>query len=244
MISIVDRMKPLQELENKKRYILDFFGSLEFNVEEHKYNVEDVKLKSVTTVIKDFTEPFDADRIAGYVAKSRKISKAEVLAEWEAKRIAACNKGNRVHDFGENYTGRCKPTDGYEEAVVAFWKSLPSHIHPFINELKMYSKESGIAGTADIILYNSNTGKFIIADYKTNIDLFKNYKNKKMLAPFGTLLDNPFNKYQLQLSFYQYLFEQSGLEIEDRKIIWLKPDSTFKTYRTKDYREKLKHILK
>ena len=99
-----------------------------------------------------------------------------------------------------------------------------------------------MAGTADIILYNTKTNKFIIADYKTNIDLFKNYKGKKMLIPFQDKLDMPFSKYELQLSFYQNLFEQCGYEVEDRKIIWLREDGTFEVYKTEDLTEKLKTI--
>lgn len=247
--SIVERMKPFQEINNKKQAILDFFGSLEFNVEEHKYSAKGKDLKSVSATIGGYVEPFDADRIAGYVAKSRGISKAAVLKEWDDKRIAACNKGNRVHDFGENHGNvligdsysKVNPIDGYEKAVINFWDSIPDHIEPFLFELKMYSLDTGIAGTADIILYNTKTGKFILADYKTNIDLFKNHRGKKMLPPFDNMLDMPFSKYELQLSFYQELFEQSGFEIEARKIIWLKPDGSYKNYNTKDYTKEIKN---
>lgn len=236
-------------MSNKKSKIRNFFSELDFNSEEHIYKHRDRKLSSVSSVIKEFTEPFDADRIAGYVAKSRGISKAEVLQEWEDKKNAACNKGNRVHDFGENYGYSLidrdilssTPSDLYEKAVLAFWDSIPDHIEPFMFELKMFSVELGIAGTADIILYNTRTGKFIIADYKTNIDLFKNYKGKTLLSPMNNLLDNPYNKYQIQLSLYQHLFEQCGFEVEGRKIIWLKPDGTFDMYNTDDLR---KPILK
>ena len=103
----------------------------------------------------------------------------------------------------------------------------------------MYSEELGIAGTSDIILYNNKTGKFIIADYKTNEDLFKNFKGKKLLSPFNFLLENAYNKYQLQLSMYQLLFEQCGFEVESRRIIWLKPDGTYINYKTEDLTQEL-----
>ena len=107
----------------------------------------------------------------------------------------------------------------------------------------MFSEELGIAGTADIILYNTKTNKFILADYKTNEDLFKNFKGKKLLAPFDNLLENSFNKYQLQLSMYQLLFEQCGYEIESRRVIWLKPDGSFENLKTEDYTHILKNEL-
>lgn len=234
--STVDKLKGLQDLNNKKQYVLDFFAELKFDADSHQYNHKETQLSSVSSTIKDYVEDFDADRIAGYVAKARKITKEEVLQEWEDKKNEACNKGDRIHQFGEYYHEyNLKPTDGYEEAVVAFWDSLPKHVVPFLFELQMFSIELGIAGTADILLYNTKTKKFILADYKTNIDLYKNYKGKKMLPPFEDLLDCPFNKYQVQLSYYQYLFEQCGFEIEDRIIIWLKSDSTFDKIRTKNF---------
>lgn len=218
----------------KKQHVTDFFKGLEFNAEQHRYTHESTNLSSVSSKIKKYVEPFDADRIAGYVARSRRVPKAVVLQEWEDKKNAACDKGNRVHEFGENYTKEAIPTDGYEKAVCAFWDSIPEHIEPFMFELQMFSLSLGIAGTADIILYNTQTGKFIIADYKTNIDLFKNYKGKRMLAPFEDLLDMPLSKYKIQLSYYQHLFEQCGYEVEDRVIIWLKEDGTYTTYRTEN----------
>ena len=103
----------------------------------------------------------------------------------------------------------------------------------------MFSETLRIAGTSDIILFNNKTGKFIIADYKTNEDLFKNYKGKTLLAPFEDLLDSPYNKYQLQLSMYQLLFEQCGFEVESRRIIWLKPNGTYENFKTEDLTQKL-----
>ena len=105
----------------------------------------------------------------------------------------------------------------------------------------MYHKELMYAGTLDILCYNKNTGEYIILDYKTNKDLFKNFKEKKLLKPFDNLLDNPFNKYQLQLSFYQILIEQIDfIKISSRKIIWIKPNGNYQLYDTEDYTEQLK----
>jgi hypothetical protein len=100
------------------------------------------------------------------------------------------------------------------------------------------------AGTADIILYNTKTDKYIIGDYKTNKDLFKNYKGKKMLLPFNGLLDCPLSKYKLQASYYQILLEQmEGVEVEERWVIHLLPDGTYKVHKPEDLTDKLKQEL-
>lgn len=232
----------MKEMQNK---IKEYFKELQFDAQKHSYEVRGKPLTSVSKTISKYVEKVDFDKIAGFVAKKRGITKAEVLAEWEAKKIASCNRGTLVHTFGENYKGMQKPTNGFEEAIVKFWDNIPDYIEPFLFELQMFSETLGIAGTSDIILFNNKTGKFIIADYKTNEDLFKNYKGKTLLAPFEDLLDSPYNKYQLQLSMYQLLFEQCGFEVESRRIIWLKPNGTYENFKTEDLTQKLlKELIK
>lgn len=226
----------MKEMQNK---IKEYFKELQFDAQKHSYEVRGKPLTSVSKTIHKYVEKVDFDKIAGFVAKKRGITKEEVLAEWEAKKIASCNQGTLVHTFGENYNGMQKPTNGFEEAIVKFWDNIPDYIEPFLFELQMFSETLGIAGTSDIILFNRKTGKFIIADYKTNEDLFKNYKGKTLLEPFEDLLDSPYNKYQLQLSMYQLLFEQCGFEVESRRIIWLKPNGTYENFKTEDLTQKL-----
>ena len=226
----------MKEMQNK---IKEYFKELQFDAQKHSYEVRGKPLTSVSKTISKYVEKVDFDKIAGFVAKKRGITKQEVLAEWEAKKIASCQQGTLVHTFGENYNGMQKPTNGFEEAIVKFWDNIPDYIEPFLFELQMFSETLGIAGTSDIILFNKKTGKFIIADYKTNEDLFKNYKGKTLLEPFNNLLDSPYNKYQLQLSMYQLLFEQCGFEVESRRIIWLKPNGTYENFKTEDLTQKL-----
>ena len=232
----------MKEMQNK---IKEYFKELQFDAQKHSYEVRGKPLTSVSKTIHKYVEKVDFDKIAGFVAKKRGITKAEVLAEWEAKKIASCNQGTLVHTFGENYNGMQKPTNGFEEAIVKFWNKIKKNIENFLNELQMNSETLGIAGTSFIIKKKKKTGKFIIADYKTNEDLFKNYKGKTLLKPFNNLLDSPYNKYQLQLSMYQLLFEQCGFEVESRRIIWLKPNGVYENFKTEDLTQKLlKELIK
>lgn len=234
-------------MDKLKLKLLSDFEGLKFEEKEHKYFFKDKPIKiSVSGIIKKYVKPFDTALISFRVAKSKGISQKEVLKDWENQKNKACNKGNDAHLFGELYpfNRELKPSNKMQEAIVSFWDDLPEYIMPVLMELKMFHKKFMFAGTADIILYNTKTSKFIIGDYKTNKDLFKNYKGKKMLGPFNNLLDNPFNKYQLQLSFYQLLLEQTGVEVSSRKLIWLMPDGTYQIYNTEDYTYILNEELK
>lgn len=243
------RNNKVQKIEELREVVNNYFSSICFNEEKHIYTVNGRKLKSVSSVYKMFEEKVDFDKIAFYVAKSRAkkgedVTKEDVLEEWKTKGTKATTKGHKIHTFAENIFKGNVPKgspEGYEVSVINFWKSMPEHIIPFTSELKMFSQELGIAGTCDLVVYNNNTDKFIILDYKTNENLFKNYKEKnkksgkKLLKPFNFLLDTPFNKYQLQLSMYKVLFEQCGLEVESTKLVWLKEDGTYQVFRTSDY---------
>jgi len=234
-------------MEKDKKRILKFFEKLEFDEGKHLYSVNGDKINSsVSKIIKNFVKPFDAQRISKGVAEKEGVSQEVILKRWKQAGKEACDKGTRVHLFGELYPfdRSLKPSDGFEEAVIQFWNDLPEHIVPVIMELRMYHKDYLFAGTGDILLYNKLTGRYIIGDYKTNKDLFKNHKGKKMLGLFDDLLDMPLNHYQLQLSFYQILFEQIGLQVESRKIIWLKPNGTYDMYDTENYTGILKDYLK
>jgi hypothetical protein len=229
-------------MQQTKAKIEAYFQDLLFDEGQHLYTVNDKKLPSVSGLIKKYTEPFKSGPISKQVAESRGITAEKVRAEWKAIADEACDRGHRVHVFGEFYPfdRTLEPKCKQEEAVKKFWDDMPERYVPLMMELRMYHKQFGYAGTADIILYDRVTDTLIIADYKTNKDLFKNYKEKKMLGPFSNLLDCPFNKYQLQLSYYQILLKQTGFQVSGRKLIWLKKTGEYEMYDLNDYT----HILK
>lgn len=234
----------MENLEELRSSIKVKFEQLNFQEEAHTYNVEDIKLQSVSHFIKDYAQDFNAINAAIGVAKKTGKTVGEVLQEWEDMKNEACDLGTATHLFGEYFieTGDANPSNGYEEAIVKFWCELPDNYIPVTLELQMYCMKKGIAGTADIILYNKDTKKFVIADYKTNKDLFKNFKGKKLKPPFEDLYDSPIGKYTIQLSMYQLLFELTGYEVESRFLIWLKPDGTYTLHDTPDVRDKIEKI--
>lgn len=235
-------------MEAKIQNIKNYFKDLNFEEEGHRYTIKDRRLKrSVSNLISDHYEPFPEFEASKNKARKLKTSQEEMLRQWKEKRDKSCIDGSRVHLFGEKYmfNRTLKPNEPKEEAIVKFYNDLPDFIVPAIAEVTAYHKELLFAGTVDVLVYNKQIGKFLILDFKTNTDLFKNYAGKKMLGVFNNLLDNPFNHYQIQLSLYQILLEQvPGIEIAGRKVIWLLPDGNYQLYDTKDYTKELKEYYK
>lgn len=230
-----------------KSKIIGFFKELEFDEPKHIYSVKGQRIKSsVSKLVKLFVKKTNFNDIATSIDKRDSLPKGTTSLMWSLNSKVSLAIGTAAHFFGEMYAFNriLKPSNGYERAIVKFWNDLPEHIVPVEMELKMYHKDYMFAGTGDILLYNTKTGYYIIGDYKTNKDLFKNHQGQKMLKEFSHLLDMPLNHYQLQLSFYQILFEQLGLKVESRKIVWLKPDGEYDMYDTQDYTEILKEYLK
>lgn len=232
--------KELQKINN-------FFKDLRFDEPTHKYTVGKEPLKSsVSKLVKLFVKDTDFGQIASSIDKRDKLPMGTTSMRWDLNSKISLAIGTSAHYFGEMYAfhRNLVPVNGYEEGMAQFWKDLPPHIVPATMELRMYHKDHKFAGTGDILLYNTLTGRYIIADYKTNKDLYKNFKGTTMTGIFSHLLDMPFNHYQLQLSFYQLLFEQTGYEVEGRIVIWVKPDGSYEMFDTEDYTKELKDYLK
>lgn len=209
--------------------VKNYFKDLCFSEEGHQYSYKGESVReSVSKIISHFCLPFDVSYYSNKIAIRENKLQEEVLQEWKETNKESIKKGNSIHNFAEAYfyDRSLKPKNKYEEAIVRFFNSLPEHIIPVFSEYKMFHLQYRFAGTADLILYNKDSGKYIIVDYKTNKELDKSYNY--LLAPFAFLRDSNFMKYTLQLSLYQMCFEQTGVEVESRKILWLHPSGSFK----------------
>jgi hypothetical protein len=240
-----------EDLKKIREELLGLFPRLCFAEQGHKYTVNNVEYTSVSKIIENFIPKKDFNKIAKITAKKRGVDVNDLLGEWKKLNVTACDLGSETHNFGEIYV-RIKffdekfnltidPSHGHKMAVLKFWKDLPSYIIPIVVEFRMFSSVYQYAGTLDILLYNTKTGKFIIGDYKTNKDIFKNFKHEKMLSPFNDLLDMPYNHYQVQFSLYELLLKPYNIEIEERWLIWLHKNGNYQVYRTTDYTNRLKN---
>jgi hypothetical protein len=219
------------------------FSTLSFEEKEHKYFVEEEPIKiSVSGLISQYYEKFNAHEVSAKVSQRTGVPQTMILQDWLDINKESIERGHRVHSFGELYQfdRSLKPSCPQEEAIVKFWQEVPEHIIPVAAELRMYHFKELYAGTADIILFDTKTQTYIIADYKTNKDLYKNFKGKTMTGVFSHLLDCPLNHYVIQLSYYQILLEQVGVQVGRRVIIWLGLDGNYTLIDTEDVRNLLK----
>ena len=197
------------------------------------------------------------------------MSKEEILSLWAEKSGHACEFGTNVHAFGESmfyymtgqpekilpecqskFTGGVPhPTNAHEEAVVKYWDDLPENIVPVMAETKVFNSEGfQYAGTFDILHYfvneaNPEKSGLVIFDYKTNEEMFKNFREQKLLWPFNDMLDCNASYYTLQLGCYQIPLENLGYKVVARRLIWLKPDGTYESIKIKGVADRVRDAL-
>lgn len=241
--SLRDKEEVIRDFNIK---VNSFFEGLTFVDKTHEYFINGKKIPiSVSGLVKKFIKEVDWDSIAVSIAKREGVTKEVILKRWKDKNRLACDNGTKTHDFAENLTKDSKASTNKEIAVIKFWNDLekqnPGRYILIIKEKRMYHKIYHFSGTGDFILYDTLTKYYIIGDYKTNEDLFKNYEGNLLLEPFGFLLDCPYNHYQIQLSLYQILLEQiTNIIIGERWIIYLQDDCEFTKYNCYNYSDYLK----
>lgn len=228
--------------ENLRREIEYHFKDLKFKKKEHRYFVGLTPYPSVSSNIEKHTTFVDFTQKAKNRARNTGVSLKQVQEEWAQAGEIACRTGTITHDFAETYTGIEEPQTQLEWAVKRFLDELPLHYVVVCKELRMFSRIYKYAGTADLVLLDLRDNSLVIADYKTNNDLFKFY-NTYLKPPFQKLEQTPFNKYQLQLSYYQIMLEEVGYKVSKRMIVWLKSDGNYTSLYTYDFTKELRECL-
>lgn len=207
----------------------------------HKYVVkqaEHLRFSSVTTFIHDFFEGFDAEKVANKLSGTGKYintSVEELLADWEQSGIDGTKVHNQIEDaILQGHPFKAVKTNNLEAKTIHALEWLSYVIEPHYKlfpEVKIYSIKYQLAGTIDLLVYNTLTDQWLIVDWKTNKKINKyGFGGAMGKNPATRLLpDCHHSHYTLQLSLYQYLLKlEYGIEIEDRILVHLKPKKTNK----------------
>lgn len=253
--------KPIKPFIPQEAEMQTDFTQIEFNKDAHRYFIGEQELTGVTDYLKRFQPPFDRDGIARRSAEKEGRTKAEVLAEWDAKGEKARKIGLAVHSHIEQ-TLRQNGGNGQMtldpfltlnlklpeiEAFDNLWRQTRltvswcmEHVEWIIGDVKL-----GLAGTVDTMLYSHQTKKYHIWDWKTgNLDLYNKWQN--LLPPFEDLSACKLNIYSLQVSLYRLIIERNtDLELGDSYIVHLShPTNGYEVHRAVDLRERLLDYMK
>ena len=213
------------------------FGDFKFFEEDHHYEYKGQRVGiSVTRLIEEYTNEFNAEEVAEKVAIKENKSIQEVLDEWEYKNKFACEKGSTCHEYAQSCWSleewHLKSFDKSLQYLLAvnkitdqadsFHRDYKDRLEHLADEFVVGSEEYDIASAIDHLFINKLTGGLVLVDYKTNSDIHKNERYaKNMKVPLTHLKDFTLNHYYIQLSIYKYLVEKyTNLKIEEMFIVY------------------------
>ena len=215
-----------------------------FDPRSHRYTYGGQKYTSVTTFLKNFSQPFDQEYWSNKKAEELGVDKDQILKEWSEKNSRANFIGSQTHLWIENYYNRVYqeiPTDlDVVDRINKFNRVYATHLYkltPIKFELRIFSKKYPIAGTIDSLFLYKNS--LFIIDYKTNGDFKHDDHPKgtysKLLPPFDEYWDNHHNQYSIQISLYSLILREWGFNIKGGYLLHIGPDSDPKMYKSHDF---------
>lgn len=237
------------------------FGDFKFFEEDHHYEYKGQRVGiSVTRLIEEYTNEFNAEEVAEKVAIKENKSIQEVLDEWEYKNKFACVKGSTCHEYaqslwsGEEWNLQSFDKSGLYLASVSkitrqadnFYNYYQDRLEHLADEFVIGSEEYDVASAIDHLFINKLTGGLVLVDYKTNSDIHKTERYaKNMKVPLTHLKDYTLNHYFIQLSIYKYLVEKyTNLKIEEMFIVYFSENiENYEIIEIPYLKEEIKKIL-
>ena len=199
----------------------------------HKYFYEGKPLVGVTDYIKKFYKPFDAETISSVLESKWGVPQQIIRDLWTSNGELTSIFGNVVHraleyfdkfkSYGEIISSQQKEELNYclpkhpilRKIVEGFLEINKGEVGEVHTEVLLSDVKNGICGTADRIVILDKEKKICrVKDYKVNINSEEKYKTHKVLPPFEDLPSNKLSKYQLQLSVYSNMLENSGWTVQ------------------------------
>ena len=219
------------------RVLNNAFSDFKFYPEDHHYEFKGERVGiSVTRLIEEYCNEFNADEIAEKVAVKENKSVQEILNEWKYKNQFACNKGTNGHNYAQSlWNGELyheiefDNTEAFKIANNAIYNQARNFYNDFsdkfehlADEFVVGSEEYDIASAIDHLFINKLTNGLVLVDYKTNSDIHKSEKYaRNMKIPLNNLKDFTLNHYYIQLSIYKFLIEKySDLTISEMFIVY------------------------
>ena len=209
------------------RHVRD--ARIHFDSGSHIYTINGRVFKSVTTVVEECFEQFDAEYWARKKAPGMGMTPQALKAMWERKGEEARNLGTQMHEKIERYyMGLPNSTDDTYRLFCQFAQQYC--LTPYRTEWAIYDEDSGVAGTLDFLNYKD--GVFTIYDWKRSNKVVVGGQaekvsrwGKRAFTPISHVHDTTFWHYALQVSIYRYILEKNyGIKVSASRLAVFHPD--------------------
>jgi hypothetical protein len=207
---------------------------IHFNEADHIYTHNGQTLESVTTIVEECFEQFDAPYWAARKATAE-VTAEMLMEQWAENGRQARDLGTLMHDRIEHYyLGYGLDESAMKDDTFSMFLDFTREykLQPYRTEWRIYYEEYGIAGTLDFLNYDGN--EFVIFDWKRSTKLtdaagrvIKESRYRKTAkSPLQSLPDTTFYHYALQVSIYRYILEQKyGINVSRSKLGVFHPEN-------------------
>lgn len=225
------------------------FSDIQFDPVTHTYVLDGQVLTSVTRLVSKLKPAFDSNYWAQRKAGERGVTVDTILAEWEAKRQASIERGNKIHTYIEQILSGetvCDPFLALNErlpemnAFDRLWDQIGNIVSVEGCEWIVGDARLGVAGTVDALLLDQRTGLHHVWDWKTGGKFNLDNRFQRLLAPFDDKDDCELVVYSLQVSLYRVIIERNlpSMVTGDSYIVHLSNDE-YHIHKALDLRERL-----
>ena len=213
-------------------------NNISLEEESHTYHVNGkTGYLSVTTFIHQQFWPFNADRIIGFMMKSKKWpqnklygkTKEEIKELWKKNGIEAAVSGTKMHyDIECFYNGKFNNNDSIEFEYFKQFYEDHKELKPYRTEMLVYDEELKFAGAIDMLFENED-GSLMIYDWKRckNIEKKPRYGKYSKTKAINHVPDTNYWHYCLQLNTYEKILEKNyNKKVTDMYLICLHPNQS------------------
>lgn len=195
---------------------------INFDKFNHIYSVGNDKYTSVTTLVANQFEKFDADKVIDKMMASNNWpnskyfgkTKKQIKAQWKKKSQSSSYLGTKLHLDIESFYNfiELEIDDEYKEFnyFLNFENDLPAYLDIARVEWIVWNEDIKIAGSVDAVYRNKIDNTLEICDWKRTQNIKKENLFQKSITL--DLQDTNFSKYSLQLNMYKYIIESKYAE--------------------------------
>lgn len=220
-----------------------------FHEGPHVYTLANsaVEFTSVTALVHQQFEPFDAERILDSIfsrdpvaEKYRGETKESLRDAWERNRVEASAAGTLLHkDIEDFFNGGNVTNESTEWGYFTDFHAANPHVKPYRTEWVVYDESIALAGSIDLVTENDD-GTLSIYDWKRSKEIRKtNRYNRFSTNPrISHVPDANFWHYSLQLNIYRSILERKyGRTVKELFLVCLHPNhSSYQLIKCPDLR--------
>lgn len=227
-----------------------------FQEEGHVYYIDGRPdhIVSVTTLIKTYAQPFDADAVIAKMRKSKRwgpdhkyygMSDDAIKTKWKTEGERSSTLGTALHHAIEMfYREDPRPIDSPEYGYFLEFAKDHTHLRPYRTEWVVFGDEHRVCGSIDMVFENED-GSLSIRDWKRSKEIKKNNPFQRMKFPVDHLPDCNYYHYGLQLNLYAWMLKRwYGKSIRDMELVVLHENqSTYECIPVPDLQEEVETIM-